>query len=329
MTKQETLASEIDSGRVIQKWLARCREHRQAHKEDWGTAFYSEWRTDGEEKIARLLQQHGEETTSRILGYIEGLSLTTQLHLLRLGQTEDIHHLTAALEVVYPSEKRGMRKYEYDHYLQEDHLYQIEEAILRLKFPNQNIAGFVALLPPPKKARSRFSSSPGMEAMELAREKGPDYMLAALEFIPPKQVSRRNFEQRLEIEKMAREQGEQKTERVIRFTGYIQDVGFRGFCQERALIWGITEGFARNEFDGSVTVLIQGCPSILEAYSEEEDFKQHAGESKINVYGIEVLEDRGVTEELTEFLCLYAERRHAERPPEKKKSSLFRRIIRR
>ncbi|MEK9178477.1 MAG: acylphosphatase, partial [Patescibacteria group bacterium] len=184
----------------------------------------------------------------------------------------------------------------------------------RLKFPDQNVAGFIASLPSP--------SDPGIEALALAREKGPDYMLAAFEFIPPDQVSRRNFKKRLEIEQTAREKGEQKAERVIRVTGGIQDVGFRGFCQKRAWIWGITGGSATNEFDGSVTVLIQGCPSILEAYSKEEDFKNHAWESKISVHRIEVLEDRKVTEELTEFSSLYAKR-----PPEEKKPSFLRRIF--
>lgn len=317
MSRPEASTNEAKFKQLIQGWRERCGKHRQAHKEDWGTAFYPDWMNRGEERITELLQQHGEERVSRILDCIEGLSLTTQLHLLRLCQTEDAPHLIAALETVYPPEERGRREYKYDHYLQRDHLYQIEEAILRLKFPDQDIAGFVASLPSP--------SGPGLEAMALAREKGPDYILAAFEFIPPEQVSRRNFKKRLEIEKKAREEGEQKAERVIRVTGGVQDVGFRGFCRKRAFFWGITEGFARNEFDGSVTVLIQGCPSILEAYSEEGDFRSHSGESKISVYGIEVLEDREVTEELTEFLSLYAKR--PKKPPEKEKPSFLRGIF--
>lgn len=311
MSRPEASTNEAKFKQIIQGWRERCGKHRRTHKEDWGTAFYPEWMNCGEEKITELLQQHGEERVSRILDCIEGLSLTTQLYLLRPGQTEDIPHLIAALETVYPPEERGKRKYDYDHYLQRDHLYQIEEAILRLKFPDQDITGFVASLP--------SLSDPGLEAMALAREKSPDYMLAAFEFIPPEQVSRRTFEKRLEIEQAAREEGEQKAERVIRVTGGVQDVGFRGFCRKRAFFWGITEGFARNEFDGSVTVLIQGYPSILEAYSEEGDFRSHAGESKKSVHKIEVLEDREITEELTGFFRL-----DAKRPPQKEKSSFFR-----
>lgn len=317
MTYPEVNTNEANFEKVIQGWRERCGKHRQAHRESWGTAFYSDWMKRGEEEITELLQQLGEETVSRILDCIEGLSLTTQLYLLRFGQTEDTSYLVTALETVYPPEERGIRKYEYDHYLQRDHLYQIEELILRSKFPDQDVDGFISSLPSP--------SESGMEALALAREKGPGFMLAAFEFIPPEQVSRRNFEKRLEVEKSAREKGEQKVERIIRVTGGIQDVGFREFCRKRAFFWGITGGFARNEFDGSVTILLQGYPSILEAYSEEKDFKNHAGERRISVYGIEVLEDREVTEDLADFLGLWAER--PKKPPEEKKPSFFRRIL--
>lgn len=318
MAHPEAPTNETRFERLIQEWQERCGEHRQTHKEDWGTAFYSDWMKRGEEEITGLLQQHGEEVGRRILDCIEGLSLTTQLYLLRFGQTEDTSYLVTALETVYPPEERGIRKYEYDHYLQRDHLYQIEGVVLNLKFPDQDVDGFISSLPSP--------SESGMEALVLAREKGPGFMLAAFEFIPSDQVSRRNFEQRLEVEKSARERGERKVERIIRVTGGIQDVGFRGFCQERAWIWGITGGWARNEWDGSVTVVVQGPPSILEAYSEVRDFKNHAWEeSKISVHRIEVLEDREMTEELTDFLSLYTER--PKKPPEKKKPSLLRRIF--
>jgi len=296
MSRPEAHSNKLNPEKLIQGWRERCGEHWRG---DSGT-YYSEWQAEGEDKITRLLRQYGEEAASRILAGIEGLSLTTQLYLLRLGQTKDAPHLITVLETVYPPEERGKRKYESDFSLQEDHLYQIEEAILKLKFPDEDTAGFVALLPPPKKTSLL---SPRIEALELAREKGPDYMLIAFEFIPLEQISRRNFEKRLEVERRLREKPEPKVEREIRVTGKVQGVYFRNFCKERAWIWGITGGWARNEWDGSVTVLIQGPPSILEAFLDEEDFKNHAraGEIRRRVETIEILEDREITKELTDF----------------------------
>lgn len=152
-------------------------------------------------------------------------------------------------------------------------------------------------------AKALISSDLGF-IIGLAKEKGPNYVLNALKLIPPKQVSARNFEQRLAIEKRLRGRPEQKIERVIRVTGDIQGVGFREFCKKRAFTWGITSGFARNEPDDSVTILVQGYPSILDTFLEEDDFKGHAVEKWIGVSEIKILEDREIKKPYPRFYVL-------------------------
>ena len=46
----------------------------------------------------------------------------------------------------------------------------------------------------------------------------------------------------------------------ISFTGWVQGVGFRWRAREAANLYGCT-GWAENEWDGSVTMEIQGEPS--------------------------------------------------------------------
>ena len=49
------------------------------------------------------------------------------------------------------------------------------------------------------------------------------------------------------------------TRRRISFYGEVQAVGFRYVAREAALRFGVT-GWVRNEYDGSVTMEIQGTP---------------------------------------------------------------------
>jgi acylphosphatase len=47
--------------------------------------------------------------------------------------------------------------------------------------------------------------------------------------------------------------------------GYVQGVGFRFFARREALTLGL-RGYARNQLDGSVEVVVEGQPEQLEAY---------------------------------------------------------------
>ena len=49
----------------------------------------------------------------------------------------------------------------------------------------------------------------------------------------------------------------------ISFTGWVQGVGFRWRAREAANLYGCT-GWAENEWDGSVTMEIQGEPSQVD-----------------------------------------------------------------
>ncbi|MBK8575054.1 MAG: acylphosphatase [Elusimicrobia bacterium] len=53
-----------------------------------------------------------------------------------------------------------------------------------------------------------------------------------------------------------------------RFDGRVQGVGFRVFCEEAALARGL-RGWVRNEFDGSVSVEVEGDTAVL------ADFLRH------------------------------------------------------
>ena len=51
--------------------------------------------------------------------------------------------------------------------------------------------------------------------------------------------------------------------RHITFTGYVQGVGFRYRARHAASLYGCT-GWVRNEWDGSVTMELQGEPEHIE-----------------------------------------------------------------
>ena len=51
--------------------------------------------------------------------------------------------------------------------------------------------------------------------------------------------------------------------RHITFTGYVQGVGFRYRARHAASFYGCT-GWVRNEWDGSVTMELQGEPEHIE-----------------------------------------------------------------
>lgn len=297
---------------IERRWSARVKTHKEAHRESWGTAFYGKWQRTGEEKLTVILNRHGEETLERLLDGIQGLSLTTQLHFLELGTGEDVSYLVRALDLVYPANERKVRKYQYDHYLQGEHHRRVLDEMLKLKFPNQDINKFTEAL---------SATSSVVEAVEIALAKGPDYMLDAFGYIPPEQVSKKNFDRRLEIEKRARETKAVQTERKYRVRGNVQDVGFRGFCQARAKIWGIT-GFARNEFDGSVTLCLQGYPEIQDAYMEslETDVRRD-----LEISGLtgKFIEQREITAEYPDFQALWAERPSGTTSKTKRRFTIF------
>ena len=56
---------------------------------------------------------------------------------------------------------------------------------------------------------------------------------------------------------------ESKIREHIRFTGYVQGVGFRYRLYHLAQRYGVT-GWVRNEYDGSVSAELQGLPEEID-----------------------------------------------------------------
>ncbi|MBQ3975538.1 MAG: acylphosphatase [Lachnospiraceae bacterium] len=54
-----------------------------------------------------------------------------------------------------------------------------------------------------------------------------------------------------------------KSRRSIRFEGHVQGVGFRYQAQNAARQLGLT-GWVRNEYDGSVSMEVQGPPEAID-----------------------------------------------------------------
>lgn len=63
---------------------------------------------------------------------------------------------------------------------------------------------------------------------------------------------------------MFRYDGSKKMRRRIAFYGCVQAVGFRWRAMQAARLYGAT-GWVRNEYDGSVTMEIQGTEADIEA----------------------------------------------------------------
>jgi acylphosphatase len=61
----------------------------------------------------------------------------------------------------------------------------------------------------------------------------------------------------------------------VRVKGTVQDVGYRGFCREKATELGIT-GYAKNLYDGSVEVVAEGKKDNVNLFLQKiQDFEIH------------------------------------------------------
>lgn len=59
------------------------------------------------------------------------------------------------------------------------------------------------------------------------------------------------------------ENSTERTRKYIQFCGWVQGVGFRYRAEKAANLYGCT-GWVRNEFDGSVTMEIQGTEEQMD-----------------------------------------------------------------
>lgn len=231
--------------------------------------FYERCRETGRAIIQEIWQRHSGETLAQILAGIQNLNLKTQIELLKITATDDVNYLIAALNsLALPDEQEDKRQNK-DNWLQEVSYRRLVNHMLRQKFPDQDPTSFEAKLP----VLNGLIHWEPTSVMTIALARGPQRMVDIFEFISPEELSSSNFEKRLELEKKARGSGSRPVEKTIICKGQIQDVGFRSFCSSIARVWGVT-GFARNESDGSVTVVLQEYPEILDAY--EQDFQEES-----------------------------------------------------
>jgi len=108
------------------------------------------------------------------------------------------------------------------------------------------------------------------------------------------------FEIRFELERS--QKGQTKVQKVCRFRGRVQGVSFRGNCGWFADMYGI-RGFARNERDGTVTVLAQGYEPAIKMFLDAVLSKYSGDEYNVRMS----IEEQGrITEPHKFFYQLYS-----------------------
>ena len=80
--------------------------------------------------------------------------------------------------------------------------------------------------------------------------------------------------------------------RRITFTGYVQGVGFRWRARQAANLYGCT-GWCRNEWDGSVTMEIQGDEAQIEKVLEAIRRGRFIEIVRMDVQSIPLVDERG------------------------------------
>ena len=80
--------------------------------------------------------------------------------------------------------------------------------------------------------------------------------------------------------------------RHITFAGWVQGVGFRYRACHAASLYGCT-GWVRNEWDGSVTMEIQGNPEDINRVIQAIQAGQYVKIDKMNVKEMPLEDERG------------------------------------
>ncbi len=84
----------------------------------------------------------------------------------------------------------------------------------------------------------------------------------------------------------------ERIRRRYRFYGYVQGVGFRWRVRQAANLYGCT-GWVHNEWDGSVTMEIQGDESRIDQVIRSIRNGRYIEISSMDVKQIQVKEERG------------------------------------
>jgi len=294
---KEALKKESDPLSDI--WQARCQDQK---KIDARVTFFTgkernerfqEVQKKGQLLLQGIAEIHGEETTQSLLNSLEGLSLGTQLSLLRLSQTESPISIINSLNLISDEERKD---WEFPM-ARQDKLYRhLLEGVLEQKDGED----FERVREKVEQAGAIFDSA-REDILNLCLQRGSKFISDALDYIPPNQIVPEKIDRRLDLEKRLQESPEQPIERKFVFSGYVQDVGFRGHSLECAEEWGVTTGWVRNETDGTVTLVLQGEPSRLDLIIQELE--------KPETRQVELQEEKNLdeTERLKEFDIKIAE----------------------
>lgn len=268
---------------ILQRWNDMIKVHQTEHSmvHDWGGLhpIYIKDSRAGEAMIANICSQIGLEATRSLVDDVSNLGLTTQLQIMMLAGSEaqEARILSEALSGLALGKTSPNESNWPDHYLEERAYREVLTKMLEIKFPDEKLEELIKLLPEAKDVlKDGTSRTQAMEALKISLRLGPNKLISSLDFIPLEQLSDKNFAKRLAIEKSLSEQDSVPVQREYIFRGQVQDVGFRAQCRSVARRWGL-RGFARNEFDGSVTVVVQGYPELINTFLE--DFSTHAREN--------------------------------------------------
>jgi len=250
-------------------WEARCQEQMRI---DAQVTFSSHrLRSEGfkeiEQKgvilIGKIIDAQGEEITTSLLEdeALEDLSIETQLEILSLAQSESPQLIISGLNSTPEQERKD---WQYPRSRQDELFRKVLAGILEQvdKEDFNQVRRKVKNAGPIKGYKWE-------RLLRLCRQRGSKFISDALDYIPPNQIVPEKIDRRLDLEKRLQESPEQPIERKFVFSGYVQDVGFRGHSLECAEEWGVTTGWVRNETDGTVTLVLQGEPSRLDLIIQE------------------------------------------------------------
>jgi acylphosphatase len=250
-------------------WATRCRNQRRIDarvtygSRNWRDEKFNELYQNGIQHIKGILEAHGEEITTSLVENeaLENLNIVTQLEVLSLAKSEGPTLIVNALNSIPEEERKDWK----DPLYRQNKFYEDFLAEVLSQRDGEDFERVMKIV----KGGDPLIGHRWEWILDLCRQRGSKFMTEALKIIPPYQISSEKIDQRLKLEERLLENEETPVERRVTFKGYVQGVGFRGRCQDSAEEWGITTGWARNEVDGTVTLVLQGEPSRLSLIKEE------------------------------------------------------------
>lgn len=270
MSRSETRENTPES-KDLEKILTIWQKREQRYKDS--SSLYLDFCSNdageiGKKNLEAIFSKCGRESALKLLGLVDGLNLEIQARLLSLGR-EDAPILIKAIEASrrQPTAWESIKKHIWPKTSppsksSQKELYRgVVREMLTVKFPDQETPRLMEKLPSVSDLwYDEFFGTAG-----VALQKGPDFLLEVFNFIPPEEFMPDKFDKRLEFEKRAREKGQRPVKRKYKFTGTVHGVGFRDFCRQKTSsdLWGKMLS-AKNEEDGSVTVVVRGLPTALD-----------------------------------------------------------------